>query len=226
MNYVFERRLCAAGRPPACRPASPPGARLPVAAGSTISSAPTRSACPRQADVALDRAWRSATGAAARPRFDRYRQALPRPLGGRRGSSWQAGGSGSPSRCRRPLAVERSLFLSAHRSTRSPFRAAEHVAQRRPADRRDRRPAGEARAPRRSRACSRSAPGRRPRLRRACRGRGARRRATPVASGATDSVRSRRPARRPSCSLWPARCSAGCCSTSCPASSRSSASRR
>ena len=108
------------------------------------------------------------------------------------------------------------LFLSGYARCSRSFRGAERLAQRRPADRRNRGwpPGGLARV---DRGRARDWTGRRPRP---DRGPGE---VLPPASRSPLPTRNQAVAARQSCSPCSARCSAACCSTSCPACSRSSA---
>ena len=219
MNYVFERdyvllaTLRVAGRRPS------PASWCRSTPGSIISSAPTSSAS-RKARTSPS-SFDVGAGGARDPAFDAYRQALPRPLAGQGRFALEGGRLRLAIPLPATVGVEDPYFFPLTLDALGHSAPQTRLAQRRPADRRDRA------RPRRRRRMNalegvlEVGPGvglaLTARARRRAGGRRAGRRAG----------RGREPAaRRRSCSPCSARSPAACCSTSCPASSRSSASRR
>ena len=143
-ELCVRARLCPARAGRACRRAPSPARPSRSTRGSTIWSAPTRSACPRRATVTVQVDHRRA--GAPDPRV---RRLAPRACRGRSASAARFATAGGRVRLAMPLPAATALaepYFFPARPTRSLCGAAEHLAQRRHADRRDRGRAARRRA--------------------------------------------------------------------------------
>ena len=158
MNYVFEGDHALLVDARTCPASAEPGVAFPIDARLDYLVCTDEVCVPETATVTAELAHRRARRAPIRP-SPAWRQALPRPLAGEGAvRDGAAAASASPSRCR-PARRSRSLFLPGDDRRARPCGAAEHLAQRRHADRRDRGRAARRRAGRDRRRARASAPG-------------------------------------------------------------------